>query len=93
MASFCRSAVMGGSRTLAARSRTLTQKTLLTESISSPFSSTRSFLSASRVLSALGSVDSLLPLHSTTANARLKSCIAVDSSCWSSLSQDCAVPR
>lgn len=28
-----------------------------------------------------------MPLHSAIANARLKSSIAVDSSCWSSLSQ------
>ncbi|WCJ33893.1 Protein NONRESPONDING TO OXYLIPINS 2 mitochondrial [Euphorbia peplus] len=89
MASLCRSALMAGTRSLAARSRTVTIKSLLAESSSS---STRSIHSASRVLSVLGSVDSLLPLHSATANARLRSCIAVDSSCWSSLSQGFATP-
>ncbi|AQK47158.1 hypothetical protein ZEAMMB73_Zm00001d026588 [Zea mays] len=28
-----------------------------------------------------------MPLHSAVAAARLRSCIAVDSSCWCSLSQ------
>ncbi|KAG1341885.1 protein NUCLEAR FUSION DEFECTIVE 6, chloroplastic/mitochondrial [Cocos nucifera] len=36
---------------------------------------------------ALGSVESLMPLHSAIASARLRSFIAVDSSCWSWLSQ------
>lgn len=36
---------------------------------------------------ALGSVESLMPLHSAVASARLRSFIAVDSSCWSWLSQ------
>ncbi|XP_050231083.1 protein NONRESPONDING TO OXYLIPINS 2, mitochondrial isoform X2 [Mercurialis annua] len=88
MASFCRSALMAGSRSIAAtRSRTFTTA----KSISSP--STRAISNASRVLSSLGSVDSLMPLHSAIANARLKSSIAVDTSCWSWLSQDFAVPR
>ncbi|XP_012070015.1 protein NONRESPONDING TO OXYLIPINS 2, mitochondrial isoform X3 [Jatropha curcas] len=95
MASFCRSALMAGSRSIAARSRTLTQKTLNSNSFSSPFSSqsTRAIPNASRVVSVLGSVESLMPLHSAIASARLKSSIAVDSSCWSWLSQDFAVPR
>ncbi|KAB5541437.1 hypothetical protein DKX38_014411 [Salix brachista] len=41
----------------------------------------------SRVVSVPGSVESLMPLHNAIANARLKSIIAVDSSCWSWLSQ------
>lgn len=40
-----------------------------------------------RVVSILGSVESLMPLHSAIASARLKSYIAVDSNCWSWLSQ------
>ncbi|KAI4993922.1 hypothetical protein ZWY2020_008235 [Hordeum vulgare] len=32
-------------------------------------------------------LDTLLPLHTAVASARLKSCIAVDSTCWCSLSQ------
>jgi hypothetical protein len=38
-------------------------------------------------LAALASVDSLMPLHSAVAGARLRSCIAADSACWGSLSQ------
>ncbi|KAE8803200.1 hypothetical protein D1007_20972 [Hordeum vulgare] len=33
-------------------------------------------------------LDTLLPLHTAVASARLKSCIAVDSTCWCSLSQE-----
>ncbi|PWZ44173.1 hypothetical protein Zm00014a_017323 [Zea mays] len=32
-------------------------------------------------------LETLMPLHSAVAAARLRSCIAVDSSCWCSLSQ------
>ncbi|GJN11968.1 hypothetical protein PR202_ga30208 [Eleusine coracana subsp. coracana] len=32
-------------------------------------------------------LETLMPLHTAVAGARLRSCIAVDSSCWSSLSQ------
>ncbi|GFY95111.1 hypothetical protein Acr_10g0004960 [Actinidia rufa] len=42
---------------------------------------------ASRIASVLGSVDSMMPLHSAIASARLKSNIAIDSTCWSWLSQ------
>ncbi|CAN0866746.1 hypothetical protein LINGRAHAP2_LOCUS9360 [Linum grandiflorum] len=93
MASLCRSAVMAGSRSLAGRSRTVTQKSIFS---SSPFTSpspTPAFRRASRVVSTIGSVDSLIPFHSATANSRLISSIAADSSCWSWLSQDFAVPR
>ncbi|KAK6253672.1 hypothetical protein QUC31_015392 [Theobroma cacao] len=89
MASFCRSAVMAGSRSLASRSKTLTLKSLTPKPMSSPFSSpsTRSLPCASRILSVLGGVESMMPLHSAIASARLQSSIAVDSSCWSWLSQ------
>lgn len=40
-----------------------------------------------RVLSALGSVETMIPLHSAVASARLRSSIAADSSCWSMLSE------
>uniref|UniRef100_A0A2P2J9Y6 Uncharacterized protein MANES_17G101000 n=1 Tax=Rhizophora mucronata TaxID=61149 RepID=A0A2P2J9Y6_RHIMU len=94
MASFCRSAIMIGSRSLAARSKALAQRTLNQKAMSSPFSSPsmRVIPNASRVVSVLGSVDSLMPFYSATANARLKSSIAVDSSCWSWLSQGLATP-
>ncbi|BBH09401.1 hypothetical protein Prudu_021886, partial [Prunus dulcis] len=38
-------------------------------------------------VSVLGSMESMMPLHSAIASARLKSNIAVDSTCWSCLSQ------
>uniref|UniRef100_A0A453S0I2 Uncharacterized protein n=1 Tax=Aegilops tauschii subsp. strangulata TaxID=200361 RepID=A0A453S0I2_AEGTS len=41
----------------------------------------------------LAGAESLMPLHSAVAGARLRSCIAADSSCWSCLSQDFALPR
>ncbi|AQK47157.1 hypothetical protein ZEAMMB73_Zm00001d026588 [Zea mays] len=38
-------------------------------------------------------LETLMPLHSAVAAARLRSCIAVDSSCWCSLSQAiCIIP-
>lgn len=40
-----------------------------------------------RYVAVLGSVESLMPLHSAIASARLKSSLAVDSVCWSWLSQ------
>jgi hypothetical protein len=39
------------------------------------------------VAAALASLDTLMPLHSAVAAARLRSCIAADSACWSCLSQ------
>ncbi|KAI5015312.1 hypothetical protein ZWY2020_056702 [Hordeum vulgare] len=36
--------------------------------------------------SAVAGLDTLLPLHTVVASARLKSCIAVDPTCWCSLS-------
>ncbi|CAM8945081.1 unnamed protein product [Rhodiola kirilowii] len=87
MASLCRSAAKS------VISRALFSKSAASKSIPSPFSSsTRSVLGASRVVSAIGSVESMMPLHSAIANARLKSIIAVDSSCWSWMSQGLALP-
>ncbi|KAG8045024.1 hypothetical protein GUJ93_ZPchr0008g13460 [Zizania palustris] len=37
-------------------------------------------------------LETLMPLHSAVAGTRLRSCIAADSSCWSSLSQGYALP-
>ncbi|CAN1255733.1 hypothetical protein LINPERPRIM_LOCUS9083 [Linum perenne] len=93
MASFCRSALMATSRSLTARTKALTQNSLF--SSSSPFtllSTTRVVRSASRVVSSIGSVDSLVPFHTATANSRLVSSIAADSSCWSCLSEGLATP-
>ncbi|MBA0771680.1 hypothetical protein Gotri_007167 [Gossypium trilobum] len=81
MASFFGSAMRAGSRTLASRSKTLTVKSLILNP------STRSLPRASRIVSALGGLESMMPLHSAIASARLQSSIAVDSSCWSCLSQ------
>ncbi|KAG2244540.1 hypothetical protein Bca52824_093627 [Brassica carinata] len=98
MASLCRSALMSGSRNLVSRSRTVTQKYLnlkpTTTTTSAPFASVsqQSIPRASRVLSALGSVETMIPLHSAVASARLRSNIAADSSCWSMLSEGFATP-
>ncbi|XP_010437046.1 PREDICTED: protein NUCLEAR FUSION DEFECTIVE 6, chloroplastic/mitochondrial-like isoform X1 [Camelina sativa] len=95
MASFCRSALMAGSRNLVSRSKTVTQKSLNLKptATSTPFASmSQSVPRASRVLSALGCVETMIPLHSAVASARLKSSIAADSSCWSWLSQGFATP-
>ncbi|XP_044507735.1 uncharacterized protein LOC123227118 isoform X4 [Mangifera indica] len=78
MASLCRSAIATASKSVAARSKTTTLKTINPKSIFSAFSS---------------STSSLPRAASAIASARLKSYIAVDSTCWSWLSQDFAVPR
>ncbi|XP_052199196.1 protein NONRESPONDING TO OXYLIPINS 2, mitochondrial isoform X2 [Diospyros lotus] len=98
MASACRSALVAGARSAAARPKALLPKTLLSPKptpSSSPFSSsTRTSPSAAlRIAAVLGSVETMMPLHSAIASARLRSSIAVDSTCWSWLSQDFAVPR
>ncbi|XP_028797013.1 uncharacterized protein LOC114752438 isoform X1 [Neltuma alba] len=89
MASLCRSASRLTSRSIISRSKILTQKPLSPLSHSSLFSSslTSAVPRASRILSVMGSVESMMPLHSAIANARLTSSIAVDSSCWSWLSR------
>ncbi|XP_040385871.1 protein NONRESPONDING TO OXYLIPINS 2, mitochondrial-like isoform X1 [Oryza brachyantha] len=45
-----------------------------------------------RTAAASAGLETLTPLHSAVAGARLRSCIAADSSCWSSLSQGYALP-
>ncbi|CAD5165476.1 unnamed protein product, partial [Musa acuminata subsp. malaccensis] len=79
MASLCRSAAMAAGRSVAVRSKSILPK---------PAPSRRAAPFVRRSIApALGSVDSLMPLHSAIAAARLRSFIAVDSSCWSWLSQ------
>ncbi|XP_039037649.1 uncharacterized protein LOC120175011 [Hibiscus syriacus] len=90
MASFCRSAIMAGSRTLTFRSKTLSLKTIAPNPMSSR--STRALPRTSRIVSALGGLEFMMPLHNTIAFARLQSIIALDSSCWSCLSQGLATP-
>ncbi|KAK2435438.1 hypothetical protein QL285_020495 [Trifolium repens] len=79
--SFCKSAVRVASSSFANRSRTFAQK----PSIPLLFSSQSPRFS--RILSVVGSVESLMPLHSAIADARLTSNIASNSTCWSWLSQ------
>ncbi|PNT66561.1 uncharacterized protein LOC100845607 isoform X2 [Brachypodium distachyon] len=81
-ASFCRSAA-AAARSAALRSR---------PRVATPFPATRSPvaplpLRRSAVTALAGAVESLMPLHSAVASARLRSCIAADSSCWSCLSR------
>ncbi|KAM7250080.1 hypothetical protein ACFE04_021963 [Oxalis oulophora] len=84
MASFCRSSF----KSIANRSKTVTRKALNAKPTPSLFSAppiTRPLPIGSRVL---GSLESMMPLHTAIASARLISNIAVDSSCWSWLSQE-----
>ncbi|KAK9691078.1 hypothetical protein RND81_09G174500 [Saponaria officinalis] len=70
--------------------------TLTSKFINSPFLSSpiQSAFSTSRLASAVVSiVESQKPLHSAIASARLNSILALDSTCWSSLSIAFAVPR
>nr|GEW78205.1 hypothetical protein [Tanacetum cinerariifolium] len=86
MASATRSAIF---RTITSKSNPISKLLTPKSTPISPFhSSTRPITrSASRVVAALGSVESMMPLHSVIASARLRSSIAVDSTCWSFLSQ------
>ncbi|KAL0422753.1 UNVERIFIED_CONTAM: hypothetical protein Slati_3298200 [Sesamum latifolium] len=89
MASACRSAAMISRRSLCSRPNAII-KTLIPNPVhaSALSSSTRQFpVAVSRFASVLGSLESMLPLHSTVAAARLKSNIGIDTACWSWLSQ------
>ncbi|KAI3446109.1 hypothetical protein Pfo_002774 [Paulownia fortunei] len=95
MASACRFAAMISRRPLCTRPNAII-KTLVPKPIpASAFSSSTSPfpLAASRFASVLGCLETMLPLHSTIAAARLKSNIAIDTTCWSWLSQEFAIPR
>nr|XP_045083664.1 protein NONRESPONDING TO OXYLIPINS 2, mitochondrial-like [Aegilops tauschii subsp. strangulata] len=46
----------------------------------------RSPVPAARAIRRAAALETLLPLHTAVASARLRSCIAVDSACWSPLS-------
>ncbi|KAL2927464.1 Shikimate kinase [Bienertia sinuspersici] len=78
-----------GARFMAVRSKPSSSIKVTSKLISSPFpsSSNRTITSASRLASMMGMVESQQPLHSAIASARLKSSLALDSSCWSCLSQ------
>ncbi|KAL6885513.1 hypothetical protein ACP4OV_010292 [Aristida adscensionis] len=54
---------------------------------SSPARAARILRRSAAAAAAAGGLETLMPLHTAVAGARLRSCIAVDSSCWSSLSQ------
>ncbi|KAI3803652.1 hypothetical protein L1987_31810 [Smallanthus sonchifolius] len=95
MASASRSAIVSGARTVAAGSN-LISRTLTPKSVHVPpfHPSTRSVpRAASRFVAALGAVESMVPLHSAIASARLRSSIGVESTCWSWLSQGFGLPR
>ncbi|XP_076923142.1 uncharacterized protein LOC143585174 isoform X2 [Bidens hawaiensis] len=89
MASAARSSMASAARTIASTSN-LISRTLTPKSVHVPpfHSSTRSLpRAASRFVAALGTVESMVPLHSAIASARLISSIGVESTCWSWLSQ------
>ncbi|KAI3881228.1 hypothetical protein MKW92_003385 [Papaver armeniacum] len=96
MASFCRSAARSGMRSMAALREPkpkfkpfsppfLFQQQALFLALLGMF--VHSFFPPLRFAVALASVESMMPLHSAIASSRLKSSIAVDSSCWSWMSQ------
>ncbi|CAL4996622.1 unnamed protein product [Urochloa decumbens] len=82
MASLCRSAA-AAVRSAALRSRSPAER--LFQAARSPLAPPR--IRRPVVAAALASLDTLMPLHSAVAAARLRSCIAADSACWSCLSQ------
>nr|KAJ0199871.1 hypothetical protein LSAT_V11C600327210 [Lactuca sativa] len=87
IASASRSALMSRMRTIASQttiiSRTLAPKHV---PISSFLSSTRTLPhAASKIVGALGMVESMMPLHNAIASARIKSSLAVDSARWPTL--------
>ncbi|KAL7614274.1 hypothetical protein Lser_V15G06824 [Lactuca serriola] len=87
IASASRLALMSGMRTIASQT-TIISRTLAPKHVPiSPFSSSTRTLprAASRIVGALGKVESMMPLHSAIASARLKSSLAVDSACWPTL--------
>ncbi|KAK1323845.1 hypothetical protein QJS10_CPA02g01131 [Acorus calamus] len=85
MASLCRSASMARVRFAAIRSKSILPKP-------SPSGRNRLF-SFSRSVSVMRDTESLMPLHSAIASARLRSNLATGSSCWSWLSQEFGVSR
>ncbi|XP_022940104.1 uncharacterized protein LOC111787734 isoform X2 [Cucurbita pepo subsp. pepo] len=90
MASRCRS--------LATPTISLIKSTLTKPSIKATpasFFTVRSSPTISRLVPRLGSLESLLPLHSAVSSARLTSCLGIDSVSSRSLSQELGlcVPR
>ncbi|KAK8928981.1 hypothetical protein KSP39_PZI017611 [Platanthera zijinensis] len=80
MASACRSVAMAALRSSSAGSKFLLPKISPSRSAVPSFSRPLAYV--------LGTMESLRPLHSAIASARLISNIAIDSSCWSLLSRD-----
>ncbi|NP_001394054.1 Protein NONRESPONDING TO OXYLIPINS 2, mitochondrial-like isoform 2 [Zea mays] len=85
MASFCRAAAAAGARSAALRSRSPTARPFL--AATSPVAPPRFHRPLVAAAAALASLESLVPLHSAVAAARLRSCIAAGSASWSCLSQ------
>ncbi|XP_074332514.1 protein NONRESPONDING TO OXYLIPINS 2, mitochondrial-like isoform X2 [Apium graveolens] len=85
-------------RLIARPALTLFKSTVFKPSSSIPISSSlipRSSPSILRPLAQMGALQSLLPLHSAVASARLTSCLGIDSKGSRSLSQELglSVPR
>ncbi|XP_066346662.1 protein NONRESPONDING TO OXYLIPINS 2, mitochondrial-like [Miscanthus floridulus] len=78
----------------AARSAPLTSRVLSAPlpSLASPSAARSAGILRRSAAAASAGLETLMPLHSAVAAARLRSCIAVDSSCWCSLSQGYALP-
>nr|CAB3473174.1 unnamed protein product [Digitaria exilis] len=90
MASLARTAAAVAVRA-ATRSAPLTGRVLGAPlpSLASPSAARSARILRRSAAAASAGLETLMPLHSAVAAARLRSCIAVDSTCWSSLSQGC----
>ncbi|XP_010519884.1 PREDICTED: uncharacterized protein LOC104799192 [Tarenaya hassleriana] len=91
MASRCRSF----SKPAASLFKSAMNKPSIGSKSASPLFGIRSSVGSTRPMARLGSLQSLLPLHSVVSSARLTSCLGIDSNCSRSLSQGvvcCANP-
>ncbi|KMZ57046.1 hypothetical protein ZOSMA_8G01950 [Zostera marina] len=83
MASFYRSVAISVVRSASVRSKA----TSIPKSFLNSTSKSSTPLISRTVYAALGTVGSMMPLHTAVASARLNSCITLDSSCFSFFSQ------
>ncbi|CAH1440271.1 unnamed protein product [Lactuca virosa] len=82
IASASRSGLMSGMRTIASQNHHIQEPLAPNITYFSIFVISKNTPS---IVGALGMVESMMPLHSAIASARLKSSLAVDSACWPTL--------
>ncbi|XP_051147461.1 uncharacterized protein LOC127262696 [Andrographis paniculata] len=95
MASHCKFASLISRRVVSsvqvARGKAAVPKPAIASAFPSSYS--KCPVTTSRFACVVISLETMLPLHSAIASSRLKSNIAMDTTCWSWLSRDFAVPR